>query len=300
MTIEFGDQELNDSWASAGAVVEPSSSKIDAGWVSGERPPYQTMNWLQNLFMKKLNYLTRKGIPEWSANTNYLIDDIVTYSGVTYIATANNLNEQPDTSSDWGNVGSSGSPSGVVVPFAGSAAPEGYLLCDGAAVSRSTYADLFGVVGEAYGAGNGSTTFNLPDLRGRGVFGKDDMGGTGANRLTGVTGSVDGNTLGAAGGSELTSLVADHTHSLTDSGHTHGVTDPGHIHVTPSHNATGGFSNLILEAGAAATGTVDTGSATTGISIGSSSSGISVDSSVDGGSVGNMNPALILNYIIKT
>ena len=58
-------------------------------------------------------------------------------------------------------------PTGVVVPFAGATAPDGYLLCYGQAVSRSTYSDLFAAIGTTYGAGDGSTTFNLPDLRGR-------------------------------------------------------------------------------------------------------------------------------------
>ncbi|HIX16953.1 MAG TPA: phage tail protein [Candidatus Gemmiger faecavium] len=58
-------------------------------------------------------------------------------------------------------------PPGMIVPYAGAAAPAGWLLCDGSAVSRTTYADLFAVIGTTYGAGNGSTTFTLPDLRGR-------------------------------------------------------------------------------------------------------------------------------------
>ena len=58
-------------------------------------------------------------------------------------------------------------PPGVIVPYGGATAPAGWLLCDGRAVSRTTYADLFAVIGTTYGAGNGSTTFTLPDLRGR-------------------------------------------------------------------------------------------------------------------------------------
>jgi microcystin-dependent protein len=56
---------------------------------------------------------------------------------------------------------------GVLMPYAGATAPSGYLLCDGAAVSRTIYAALFTAIGTAYGAGDGSTTFNVPDLRGR-------------------------------------------------------------------------------------------------------------------------------------
>lgn len=62
-------------------------------------------------------------------------------------------------------------PSGTMLPYAGSAAPTYYLLCDGTAVSRSTYATLFGVISTTFGVGNGSTTFNLPDLRGRTFIG---------------------------------------------------------------------------------------------------------------------------------
>lgn len=98
-----------------------------------------------------------------------------------------------------------GVPTGVVQPFAGSTSPTGWLLCAGQAVSRSTYADLFGAIGTTYGAGDGTTTFNLPDLRGRVVAGKDDMGGTAANRLQvsatiSTTASSTSATVGSAAG----------------------------------------------------------------------------------------------------
>lgn len=73
---------------------------------------------------------------------------------------------------------------GIVVPFAGASAPDGFLLCSGSAVSRSTYSRLFSVIGTTFGVGDGSTTFNLPDMRGRAAAGKDNMGGTSAGRLT--------------------------------------------------------------------------------------------------------------------
>lgn len=65
----------------------------------------------------------------------------------------------------------SGVPTGLMAPFGGAAAPDGWLLCDGSAVSRTTYADLFAVLGTAFGAGNGTTTFNVPDCRRRRVMG---------------------------------------------------------------------------------------------------------------------------------
>lgn len=99
-------------------------------------------------------------------------------------------------------------PAGVVLPFAGSTAPTGWLLCFGQAVSRTTYAALFTALGTSYGAGDGSTTFALPDLRGRIPGGKDNMGGSAASRLTTAGSGVDGATLGAAGGAQ--------THILTN------------------------------------------------------------------------------------
>lgn len=74
-------------------------------------------------------------------------------------------------------------PIGASLPFWGGTTPPGWLLCNGQAVSRTTYALLFAAIGTAYGVGDGSTTFNLPDARGRALFGRDDMGGAASNRI---------------------------------------------------------------------------------------------------------------------
>lgn len=73
-------------------------------------------------------------------------------------------------------------PTGMVVPYAGAVAPDGWLLCQGQAVSRTTYAQLFSVIGTTYGSGDGSTTFNLPDMRGRVAVGSDANWGCAAKR----------------------------------------------------------------------------------------------------------------------
>lgn len=86
------------------------------------------------------------------------------------------------------------SPAGGIQLYAGSSAPTGYLLCDGSAVSRTTYSALFAIISTTYGSGDGSTTFNLPDLRQRFPLGKSTSG--------------TGNTLGAIGGS------IDHLHTV--------------------------------------------------------------------------------------
>lgn len=76
-------------------------------------------------------------------------------------------------------------PPGMVMPYAGPLPPEGWMLCDGSAVSRSTYARLFAAIGTTYGDGDGTTTFNLPDLRGEFVRGLDHGRGVDAGRSLG-------------------------------------------------------------------------------------------------------------------
>lgn len=108
---------------------------------------------------------------------------------------------------------------GVVSDFVGSTAPAGALLCYGQAVSRSTYSALNAIMAAdsyPYGNGNGTTTFNLPDLRGRVVAGKDNMGGSAASRLTSATMTPDGNTLGATGGDEEGSFAYSGTTSANN------------------------------------------------------------------------------------
>lgn len=93
-------------------------------------------------------------------------------------------------------------PVGTVLTTAASTADPGFLLCYGQALSRTIYAALYARIGTAYGAGDGSTTFNIPDRRGRASFGKDDMGGTPAGRITVAGGNFDGTVLGASGGQQ--------------------------------------------------------------------------------------------------
>lgn len=103
-------------------------------------------------------------------------------------------------------------PTGIFMPYGAATAPNGWLLCDGAAISRATYIRLFNIIGTSYGSGDGSTTFNVPDLRGRVPIGVDVATG----RITSA--SVNGAnaaTLGGAGGLQTHTLTAAQIPSLT-------------------------------------------------------------------------------------
>jgi microcystin-dependent protein len=118
-----------------------------------------------------------------------------------------------------GIVSPGGVPVGSVLPFAGATAPVGWLLCGGQAVSRTVNAGLFAAIGTTFGVGDGSTTFNVPDLRGRVAAGVDNMGGTAANRMTVGGSGIAGTTLGNAGGTEThtltTAQLAVHSHTIS-------------------------------------------------------------------------------------
>ena len=177
----------------------------------------------------------------------------------------------------WYSVGkSSGVPSGAWFPYSGTSAPAGYLLCDGSAVSRTTYASLFSAIGTVHGVGDGSSTFNLPDMRGRLPVGQDDMGGSAASRVTTAGSGVDGATLGATGGAQNVTLTA------AESGL------PSHTHTSVNVGVNSGTGTTIID------GALGLANYYTGVT--SSASGGSAAASAHT----NMPPSLVANYIIKT
>ena len=115
----------------------------------------------------------------------------ITVPGCVYIGAPGPSPDQPMSPAQ------GAAPAGAILPFAAEMAPEGYLLCNGAEISREDYQGLFDVIGTTYGVGNGNTTFHLPDLRGRFPLGLDNMGGTSADRVTAAEADVLGGNSGA-------------------------------------------------------------------------------------------------------
>jgi microcystin-dependent protein len=172
-------------------------------------------------------------------------------------------------------------PTGAILPYGGASAPSGYLLCDGTAVSRTTFAALFAVIGTFYGVGNGSTTFNVPDLRGRVPGGLD--GGTG--RLD--TFASLGAAIGLKTHTLTTAEIPSHTHNNT-------LTDPGHAHTEEGvENIAGVQNGSAFSAFVVPAASNGTSSNTTGITINNAPAG-------GGAAHNNVQPTLAVNYLIKT
>jgi microcystin-dependent protein len=121
--------------------------------------------------------------------------------------TSNTVLAYDGTNYNWSSLSGTTIPAGLISPYGGASAPTGYLLCDGSAVSRTTYSALFAAISTTFGSGDGSTTFNLPDLRG--IF----------PRGAGTNGILSYSTGGGAGGASVGAYQND-----ASQGHSHTVT----------------------------------------------------------------------------
>ncbi len=213
-------------------------------------------------------------------------------------------------------------PAGIILPYGGSAAPTGFLLCDGSSVLRATYPNLFTAIGTSFGSVDGSH-FTLPNTARRVLMG---AGGSGTATI--------GNTVGNSGGEEdhvlTTAELASHNHTqnqhnhtFNDVAHTHGITDPGHIHrenigslddpTAPGdfvYGASGSTAGRGITTGVIPSsdglGFVNTDSNTTGISINTANVGATISLSTptnnaEGSDTAHntIQPSLIINHIIK-
>jgi microcystin-dependent protein len=161
-----------------------------------------------------------------------------------------------------------GAPTGGLIMWGTGTAPSGWLLCAGAAVSRSTYSALFAVIGTTFGVGDGTTTFNVPNYTNRSPY---------------------GTTVGATGGS-ADAVVVSHTHTATST-----VTDPGHAHTFGIGPRSGGSYSYPSNSDSVGGTGVGTNTNTTGVTVGTTNSTEGVS-----GTNANLPPYLGINFIIKT
>lgn len=247
----------NPIYTSTGAsgiyAVTPANISFPTAYVQGEVYSFKahqssvgsdTLNW--NALGAKNIYKPTSAGPTLLTSQDIVINQMVL---LAYDATLNSGvgGWQLLTSPTAGGV----IPSGIVAHWPATTAPAGWFICDGSAKSRTGFPGLFAAIGTTYGAGDGSTTFNIPDGRGRVLAGLDPSNSTG--RLTGgFSGGVSAASLANAGGEQghvlaLSELavhahgvsdpthahsIADptHNHGVGDPGHGHGVNDPGHVH----------------------------------------------------------------------
>jgi len=209
--------------------------------------------------------------------------------------------------------GIEGIPTATIVPWSDSSVPTGFLECNGSAVSRGTYADLFAIIGTTYGSGDGSTTFNVPDLQDNVAVGKSgtkNLASTGGANTVSTTGNVGTNTnvtgnvatttnvsSNASGSTANASLstpqLASHTHGLTGGAGTGpGIKFNAENFINKSTNATGG--------GAGHSHNLSVNVSSNASSSSNLSANASSTSNFSGDATSVVQPYLTVIYIIKT
>jgi microcystin-dependent protein len=179
-------------------------------------------------------------------------------------------------------------PTGTPLPWLTDTAPAGFLFANGQAVSRTTYATLFAVFGTTFGAGDGTSTFALPDLREVTLIGKATMGGTTDRGLIPqYTTTAIGALVGEARHQITQAEMASHTHIAAST-----VTDPGHTHTVTSVGGNNAPTGGAVQANAS---TATTSSSKTNITVATTNASAGSDNAHN-----NVQPSFIVNWIIKT
>jgi microcystin-dependent protein len=244
-----------------------NNTDIDGINIAEGCAPSGINNAIRELMSQLKNQQTGADSDNFTVGGNLAVTGTTTFTGIPSGPTAStgtNTTQLATTAF----VLSNGAPTGVINMWGTGTAPTGWLLCAGTAVSRSTYAALFAVIGTTFGSGDGSTTFNLPNYTNRMPY---------------------GTTVGATGGS-ADAVVVSHTHTATST-----VTDPSHSHTFLIGPRLGGSYNYPSNADSGNSNGVGTNSSTTGITVGTTNSTEGVS-----GTNANLPPYLGINFIIKT
>ena len=185
-------------------------------------------------------------------------------------------------------------PVGAMLPYTGSTAPNAnFVLPYGQCISRTTYAAYFALVSTTFGTCDGVTTFGVPDMRGRGISGIDNLGGSAASRLTTTYFGADPTVVGNTGGSQNHTLTASESAVLA---YTSTVTDPGHQHVENTQSGAGGASNVVTRT----TGGNDSGSVSANLTQ-PATTGVTVATTANAGGQPHaiVQPTMVMSYILR-
>ena len=249
-----------------------NNTDIDSINIAEGCAPSGINNAIRELMSQLKDQQTGASADNFTVGGNLAVTGTTTFTGVPSAPTASagtNTTQVATTAFVLANA----NPTGSLIMWTTGTAPTGWLLCAGAAVSRSTYAALFAVIGTTFGVGDGSTTFNVPNYTNRTPY---------------------GTTVGATGGS-ADAVVVTHTHTAS-------VTDPGHSHTFVQMDSYNGYftpteasmipeGNTIVGTHTSASNIINTN--TTGISITNANDVVSATNA-------NLPPYLGINFIIKT
>jgi microcystin-dependent protein len=246
-----------------------NNTDIDSINIAEGCAPSGINNAIRELMSQLKNQQTGADSDNFTVGGNLTVTGTTTFTGIPSGPTASvgtNTTQLATTAFALAN----SVPTGVINMWGTATAPTGYLLCAGAAVSRSTYSALFAVIGTTFGSGDGSTTFNVPNYTSRFPY---------------------GTTLAATGGS-ADAVVVSHTHTATTT-----ATDSGHTHASPKNGAPNGGGAGIAMCGDAAGNSpgyaTTTGNANITAATTVASAGVSATNA-------NLPPYLGINFIIKT
>lgn len=320
--IKFGSLFAGATAYTTDVAEMMSLSNWLTGWygaaIGGNAPTIQDMNAVHTVLSYQLGYLMQAGVPEWDSETVYYIGSFTNSGGKLYISlTDDNTNNAVTDTSNWKLF--LGEPTGSGKDFWGATLPAGYVWASGKTIGNAasnateranadtfdlfsqfwtdfsatalpiyTSAGVLSVRGASAAADFAANkAISVPDKRGRVSAGKDNLGGTAANRLTTAGSGVDGVTLGAVGGEQTHALttaeLATHNHTLTDPGHFHANVNNAACAPGTSFNAMSNIASGIQSA-------VQTASKVTGITLADAGLGTAHN---------NVQPTIVCNYIIK-
>jgi microcystin-dependent protein len=275
-------------------------------------PGYEQVYLNGSLLLRGIDYIATNGTTITGLGALLASDviEVIAPSGVA----VGDYYTQSQADAKFATTNQTSTPVASVLSYAAANAPSGWLLCDGTVYSFAAYPLLASLLLGTYG-GNGTTTFAVPDLRGRAVAGRDNMGGTTASRITAAVSGVTGTTLGAAGGTEK---LHQHTHAGTfaasDHGHGPGSfhaaigatdSDPSRIGYVAGYNSGGpGIATYSIIAGGLTINTSGFNHYTpvyggSGSPSADTTVGITNNVNAQTGASQNLPPTIVLNYIIK-